>query len=431
MPPDSFECKLGVRQGECLSPFLFARYINDLEEKLDADDAGVTVDDVKILLLFYADDCVIFSETPAGLQTEIDKLYQYCEKWKLKLNTEKSQVVVFRKGNRGITETWHFGNKNLSTTNKFPYLGVLFTSNGSFHQAQVTLASQANKAVFMLYKKLSCFVNLKPDFMMDMFDKFIAPILNYGCEVWGFHQAPNIEQVHLKFCKNVLGVKKCTQNDFVYGELDRLPMQIIRYIRILKYWLKIVHGKKSHYINVLYCREVRDIDTNDKMSWARSVKNLLCGIGFGEVWYNQGVGNIDLFVKILKQRLTDINFQDWQSRLDNSSRARFYRVIKPQKIYSNYLSVVVSKAHRIALTRFLLSSHSLHVETGRWNRPPTPPERRFCHICTSKIEDEFHMVFECQLYNELRARLIPRYYRQRPSMYKLVELSRARNSYGF
>ena len=31
---EPFECKLGVRQGECLSPFLFAMYINDLESHL-------------------------------------------------------------------------------------------------------------------------------------------------------------------------------------------------------------------------------------------------------------------------------------------------------------------------------------------------------------------------------------------------------------
>ena len=112
---DMYECKLGVRQGECVSPFLFAMYINDLEEKLSSDNAGVTVAGIKILLLFYADDVVIFSETPLGLQNEIDKLYDYCITWKLKLNTDKSQIVIFRKGNRPVRYNWHFGDHPLIT----------------------------------------------------------------------------------------------------------------------------------------------------------------------------------------------------------------------------------------------------------------------------------------------------------------------------
>ena len=59
----SIEYKLGVRQGECLSPFLFAMYVNDMEEALSCRNTGVTVDDVKLFLLFYADDAVIFAES--------------------------------------------------------------------------------------------------------------------------------------------------------------------------------------------------------------------------------------------------------------------------------------------------------------------------------------------------------------------------------
>ena len=45
-----------MRQGECLSPLLFSMYVNDLEEKLAGGEVGM----LKLLLLLYADDIVIF-----------------------------------------------------------------------------------------------------------------------------------------------------------------------------------------------------------------------------------------------------------------------------------------------------------------------------------------------------------------------------------
>ena len=173
----SFECTLGVRQGECLSPFLFAIYINDLEDNIAENNAGITIGDIKMFLLFYADDVVLFSETPAGLQSEIDKLYDYCNKWKLKLNTDKSQIVIFRKGNRPVNNIWRFGERELKITNKIIYLGLLFTSNGSFNQSHTMLANKATKAIFALNKRLSLFGDLKPEHRLDLFDEFIAPIL--------------------------------------------------------------------------------------------------------------------------------------------------------------------------------------------------------------------------------------------------------------
>ena len=38
---DYFESLLGVRQGECLSPFLFSMYMNDLDVELGKNNNGV------------------------------------------------------------------------------------------------------------------------------------------------------------------------------------------------------------------------------------------------------------------------------------------------------------------------------------------------------------------------------------------------------
>ena len=78
---EPFSCHLGVRQGECLSPFLFAVYVNDIENELIAKGTkGTDIDVFKIFLLLYADDIVIFAETPENLQPSLDIIYDYCQK---------------------------------------------------------------------------------------------------------------------------------------------------------------------------------------------------------------------------------------------------------------------------------------------------------------------------------------------------------------
>ena len=94
-------------------------------------------------------------------------------------------------------------------------------------------------------KYLHKFTSLSVQNRLDLFEKLITPILNYGSQVWGFAQCACIERVHLQFCKRLLGVKKCTQNDFVYGELGRLNFQYVRYFIIIKYWVKIVHANDN------------------------------------------------------------------------------------------------------------------------------------------------------------------------------------------
>ena len=122
----------------------------------------------------------------------------------------------------------------LKVTSNIDYLGLRLSSTGSFHQAQQKLASQANKAVFILQIHLNNYPYLTHKHAVEMFDKMITPILCYASEVWGFHDAPDIERVQLKFCKTVLGVKSTVQNDFIYGELNVLPMKYVRLVDIVK-----------------------------------------------------------------------------------------------------------------------------------------------------------------------------------------------------
>ena len=105
--------------------------------------------------------------------------------------------------------------------------------------------------------------------MLELFDKLIQPVLNYGCEVWGFDKANDIEIVHKSFCKSVLGVKSTTLNEFVYGELGRYPLIINRYAKIIKYWCKILYSHESTLIKQVYHFVYSNPDFFVKNSWIK------------------------------------------------------------------------------------------------------------------------------------------------------------------
>ena len=113
--------------------------------------------------------------------------------------------MVFRKGGRLAQNlVFMYGDINLEIVKKFNYLGIVFTPGGSFSEAQATLSGQALKAIFAMNRYLNNFVNwvIKSSHILDLFDKLILPILNYGSEVWGFAKADNFEVFIYSFVKS-------------------------------------------------------------------------------------------------------------------------------------------------------------------------------------------------------------------------------------
>lgn len=74
---NNFECKLGVRQGKCLSPLLFLLFLDDIEEMYMSEGLdGIDVDMFKMLLILYTDDIVLFANNKQKLQLSLDRLYE-------------------------------------------------------------------------------------------------------------------------------------------------------------------------------------------------------------------------------------------------------------------------------------------------------------------------------------------------------------------
>ena len=114
---------------------------------------------------------------------------------------------------------------------------------------------------------------LQPKILCQLFDAFVGSIIEYGCEIWGFTKSKELERIHLKFLKYILCVKSSTSNMAVYGELGRYPLYISRYVRIIKYWTKVVQTENI-IIKSLYDVMMQQMKKGE-VNWASKVKYLL------------------------------------------------------------------------------------------------------------------------------------------------------------
>jgi exonuclease III len=412
---DYFVNRLGLMQGEVLSPILFSMYVNDFEMSFVQNDCiPYECQSLNLFVLMYADDLVLFSESVQGLQSQLDALLAYSRRWGLSVNVDKSKILIFRNGGKlHDSELFMYGEECLEIVDSFNYLGMLFNFNNKFRVAESHIADQGRKAMFAL-KRNSKSLSLNVETMLSLFDCYIGSVLNYGAEIWGFHKGTNIERVHLDYCKTLLGVKKTTCNVMVYTELGRYPLRYIRIYRMIKYWCKLLNTNNC-ILRACYDTLYADAQRNVK-NWAYNIKTELTDLGFSDVWNSQSLEYVSL--PVIKQRIFDHAVQCLQGIIDSSPKCRLYRYLYDSYTLQHYLRKSVLYAKHI--TRIRLSAHNLSIETGRYHK--NTDTTRYCFLCKNVTEDEYHFILKCPLYNDLRQQYIKTYYWKKPSTFKLVQL---------
>ena len=397
-----FDVTLGLKQGEPLSPLLFILFINDISSNLNLNELSETyLNHLCIYLLMFADDLILFSTSPASLQVMLDSVYEYSDKWGLKINVNKTKVCIFEKRKQVHNENWNINGENVEIVDTFCYLGAKFVYNGNMKFVAKSLSDQALRAMNNLFS-LFTRINLDVKTKLSLFDRMVVPIILYGSEVWGLYDYKEIDKVHIKFCKYILGVKSQTPNFAVLGELGRYPLYILCKERAIKFWLKIKQNPGS-LIHKMFTEQCTLIETNNNGSinsfWVKHLKSLFDNLGFSYIWDNFD-RNINYF-PLIKLRLRDQFIQNWSETIHTMPKLDYYCKIKTVFKFEDYLIDISSNELRKNLTCLRLSSHKLAIETGRYSG--IERQNRICEHCNNNfVESEYHFLLICPKYYELR-----------------------------
>ena len=165
----------GVPQGSVLGPLFYITYANDLSELFKSCQFALYADDT---VLYTADD--VFEDSVFKLQQDMDRLSTWCKLNGIKVNTNKTKVMVF--GSKTAVSklpTFEilYNNEPLPKVLSYNYLGVTLDSKLNYNLHIKKLIATVS-AKLKQFQRMRNFLNTKAALLV--YKSMMLPIIEYG-----------------------------------------------------------------------------------------------------------------------------------------------------------------------------------------------------------------------------------------------------------
>ena len=156
-------------------------------------------------------------------------------------------------------------------------------------------------------------------------------------------------------------------NDLAYGETNRYPLFVNSAVRCVRYWLKLTRMEASKLPRKAY-RMLHVLDERGKRNCASNVRCNLYQYGFGFVWLNQGVEEMNQFLHVFRERLVVCRWQEWHYHVETSDRFNVYGTFCTIHDTKTYLKMNIDRHLKFIMTRFRLGISDISVHYYRYKR---------------------------------------------------------------
>lgn len=225
----TFATNNGLQQGTVNSPILFSIYTADLLKIFEFNKYGESqviafADD---LIVYLADDKVSIIQNK--LQTTFNKLEYYFQTWKLSVNVDKCETILFRKPlyltNRDVKRNYktfsissyaNLERRVIPHKNMVKYLGVCIDER-LHYKTHVYMQLGKATQTFMSLRRLFYSRNLHTEVKVLCYQLLIRPIIAYACCIWFNVSASIMERIRVferKCLRACLNLNRTAESDY-------------------------------------------------------------------------------------------------------------------------------------------------------------------------------------------------------------------------
>ena len=184
----------GLPQGAVLSTILFTLYISDVPHPPNTQLA-LYADDTAILAQSWRTDTIVHRLTHA---TNI--LLRYFTKWKLQVNTHKTQAILFTKRRPTAPEPLRFNHSTINWSSPVRYLGLILDSKLLFTKHITSVSHRVSSTLLRLFPLLARNSTLTHSNKLLLYKQIIRAILTYAA-VWSNTSSHNYHRIQVSQSK--------------------------------------------------------------------------------------------------------------------------------------------------------------------------------------------------------------------------------------
>lgn len=178
----------GVPQGSALSPHLYTIYTADIPSPPNT------------IIATYADDTAILTQSIRPdtaiklLQTAIDSILTWCHIWRITINAEKSQAVLFKRhSKKSHTGHTYINHDRINWKPSAKYLGVQLDKRLRYNTHITQAVKKAKAARGVLWPLMGKASKLAANSKLLLYKQVLRPILTYAAPIWVIATPTNLD----------------------------------------------------------------------------------------------------------------------------------------------------------------------------------------------------------------------------------------------
>ena len=235
----------GSPQGSVISPVLFLVMINDLKVN---SDKGVE-------LSLFADDSATYKSGPnldhilKTLQTAVDLIAEWCDKWGFKISVTKSCGVIFTNRTKVKPKIkLKINDVELKMETKVRFLGIIFDSKLSWSDHINYIVTKCTRRLNLMRSLTGTNFGASKHCLLTIYRVLIRSLLEYGSIA--FDSAPpsikhKLDTIQYKALCICCGAMKGTPLSALQVDCGELPLGLRRLKQQLKYAV-LIQGTDNH-----------------------------------------------------------------------------------------------------------------------------------------------------------------------------------------